>query len=67
MRWGFIGSITGGLLLCLSILLSWLPSTNAAAQNIKIVAKPDIVYIEQTESGQHLTLTFYWRTRPVTD
>jgi peptidase M23-like protein len=58
MRWGFIGSITGGLLLCLSILLSWHLSTAAAAQNVKIVAKPDIVYIERSESGQHLNFDF---------
>src|SRR5688500_1062048 len=53
MRWSFIGSIGGGALF-LSILLTWLTSTNAGAQNVKIVVKPDIVYIERSESGQHL-------------
>jgi hypothetical protein len=57
MRWGFIGSIGGALLLFLSIL-PWLPSTNAVAQNVKIVAKPDTVYIERSESGQHLNFDF---------
>ena len=54
MKRGFIGSIGIAGLLFVSILLSWLPSTNAGAQNVKIVAKPDIVYIERSESGQHL-------------
>jgi hypothetical protein len=58
MRLGFIGSITEGILLFLSSLLSWLPSTNAATQNVRIVAKPDIVYIERSESGQHLNFEF---------
>src|SRR5437867_1750236 len=57
MRWSFIGSIGGGTLF-LSILLTRLTSTNANAQNIKIVAKPDIVYIERSESGQHLNFDF---------
>src|SRR5918996_5665 len=57
MRWSFIGSIGGGALF-LSILLTWLTSTNASAQNGKIVAKPDIVYIERSESGQHLNFDF---------
>jgi hypothetical protein len=58
MRCSFIGSIGGGLLLFLSILLSWPPSTIAGAENIRIVARPDIVYIEQSESGQHLNFDF---------
>src|SRR5437879_2013950 len=58
MRWSFIGSIGGALLLFFSILFSWLPSTNAGAQNVKIVAKPDIVYIERSESRQHLNFDF---------
>jgi Peptidase family M23 len=39
-------------------LLTWLPSTNAGAHNVEIVAKPDIVYIERSESGQHLNFDF---------
>src|SRR5918996_4277234 len=58
MRCAFIGSIGGRGLLLLSILLIWLPPTNAVAENIKIVAKPDIVYIERSESGQHLNFDF---------
>jgi hypothetical protein len=57
MRWSFIGSIGGGALF-LSILLTGLTSTNADAQNVKIVAKPDIIYIERGESGQHLNFDF---------
>jgi Peptidase family M23 len=44
------------LLFFLSILLSY--STNAGAQNIKIVAKPDLVYIERSDAGQHLNFDF---------
>src|SRR5437870_8164507 len=55
MRWSFVGSIGGGALLFISILLTWLSSTNTAAQNVSIVAKPDTVYIERSESGQHLS------------
>src|SRR5688572_22615577 len=62
MRWSFSGSIGGGALL-LSILLTWLTSTNAGAQNVKIVAKPDIVYIERSESGQHLNFDFLLENR----
>lgn len=57
MRRSFIGSIGGGALF-LSILLTWLPSTTASAQNVTIVAKPDLVYIERSESGQHLNFDF---------
>lgn len=57
MRWSFIGSIGGGALF-LSVLLTWLTSTNAGAQTVKIIAKPDIVYIERSESGQHLNFDF---------
>src|SRR3990170_3765488 len=56
-RWSFIGSI-GGAALFLWILLIWLTSTDAGAQNVKIVVKPDIVYIERSESGQHLNFDF---------
>jgi hypothetical protein len=47
-----------GLLLSLSILLPWVPITDAKAPDVRIVAKPDIVYIEQSESGQHLNFDF---------
>jgi hypothetical protein len=62
MRWSFIGSIGGGALV-LSILLTGLTSTNADAQNVKIVAKPDIVYIERSESGQLLNFDFLLENR----
>lgn len=57
MRWSFVGSIGGGALLFLSVL-TWLPSANAGDQHVEIVAKPDIVYIERSESGQHLNFDF---------
>jgi hypothetical protein len=57
MRWSFIASIGGGTLF-LSILLASLTSTDAGAQYIKSVAKPEIVYIERSESGQHLNCDF---------
>ena len=57
MSWSFIGSVGGGTLL-LSMLVPWLPATNAGAQYITIAAKPEIVYIERSESGQHLNSDF---------
>src|SRR5688572_7552489 len=57
MRWSPIGSIGGGALF-VSILLTGCTSTNADAQHVKSVAKPDIVYIERSESGQHLNFDF---------
>lgn len=57
MRWSVIGSI-GGAALFLSILLPWLTSTNAGGQTVKVVATPDVVYIERGESGQHLNFDF---------
>jgi hypothetical protein len=47
-----------GLLVSLSILLRCAPSTDAGAPDVRIVAKPDIVYIERSESGQHLNFDF---------
>jgi hypothetical protein len=58
MRCSFVGSIGGGALLFLAILLTRLPSTSAGDQSVKIVAKPDIVYIERSELGQHLNFDF---------
>jgi Peptidase family M23 len=57
MRWSFIGSTGGGALL-LSIPLTWLTSTGAVAQHVTVVAKPDIVYIERSDAGQHLNFDF---------
>jgi hypothetical protein len=57
MRWSFIGSTGGGALL-LSILARWLTATNPDTRNVAIIAKPDIVYLERSESGQHLNFDF---------
>ena len=47
-----------GLILCLSVLFPWVPETDTEAPDVRIVAKPDIVYLEQSESGQHLNFDF---------
>ena len=65
MRWSFIGSIGRGALF-VSILLTGCTSTNADAQNVKIVAKPDIVYIERSESSQHLNFDFVLENQTAT-
>jgi hypothetical protein len=46
-----------GLLLSFC-LLPWVKLTDAEAPDVRIVAKPDIVYIERSESGQHLNFDF---------
>jgi Peptidase family M23 len=52
-----------GLLLCLSVVLPWVPATDAEAPDVRIVAKPALVYIERSESGQHLNLDFLLENR----
>ena len=47
-----------GLILCLSVLFPWVPTTDTEAPDVRIVAKPDIVYLERSESGHHLNFDF---------
>jgi hypothetical protein len=47
-----------GLILCLSVVFPRVPTTDTEAPDVRIVAKPDIVYLERSESGQHLNFDF---------
>ena len=49
--------------LCLFILLPWIRTTDAQAPDVRIAAKPDVVYIERSESGQHLNFDFLVENR----
>jgi hypothetical protein len=47
-----------GLVVSVAILLPFVPSMDAQAPDVRVVAKPNIVYIELSESGQHLNFDF---------